>query len=350
MTTYKDSGVDIEAGDKASRAAYTNAKTTFNSRQDKIGQPYILNDGFAGALDMGDYLLIQNDDGTGSKSDIATAIEKYDTLGYDLCAMVADDAICVGAEVISLSNTFDVPHIDADQIDALTKSLAQACSEQQIVIPGGEIAEVPSSVKQIVWNATAMGVVKKDRFITGQTIQPDQSIIGLYDPMLRSNGFSLARKILSDNFGTDYAQTPYDQNQSWGEVLLTPSKIFHRLLLDHVIGGFEEDRPFTVHGVCHITGGGIQGNLCRILPNSIGANLSNLHTPPLPLQKLKELGQVSDTEAYHTWHSGTAMMLIVEPHDAEQICQTLNQADASVRAKVVGTTNDTGEIRFSSQY
>ena len=111
MATYKDSGVDIELGDECSRVAYNTAKSTFSAREGMIGQPVIIEGGFSGAMDFGDFYLVQNDDGVGTKMIVATQVGKYDTMGYDLVAMVADDAICVGAETVSISNTIDTERL-----------------------------------------------------------------------------------------------------------------------------------------------------------------------------------------------------------------------------------------------
>ena len=350
MMDYKTAGVDIEAGDSASKKAYANAKKTFIGRKGLIGAPVELEDGFAGVLDFGDFYVIQNDDGTGSKSEIAEALKSYDTIGEDLCCTVVDDAVCVGAEVVSLTNTFDVPQVQPDVLDAMSAGLARACIEQKVVIPGGEIAELPDGAKKIIWNATAVGVVKKEKFITGKTITPDQKIIGLKGRVLRSNGITLARKICEKNFGPDWVNKMWKDNTTWGEILLTPCKIYHRLLLDTILGDFESERKFQIHGISHITGGGIPGNVPRILPQGLGARFDNLHAPHPALKDLKKLGNVEDSECYRTWHCGTAMMLFVNANDAQSICEILNTADNEVEAKVVGEVTSTEQIELVSGF
>lgn len=348
--TYAEAGVNISIGEKASKVAYKNAKKTFPSRKGMIGEPLQLDGGFAGALDFGDFLLIQNDDGTGTKSEIAERCNKYDTLGEDLLAMVADDAICVGAECVSVTNTFDVPFVDEDMIETATASFSRACVQQKIVIPGGEIAEVPGACSRIVWNATAVGIVKKEKFITGENIQKGQDIIGLSGRVLRSNGVSLARKICETNFGETWHDTEWNDGKTWGEILLTPSKIFHRSVLNAVLGGFDQERKFNVSGIIHITGGGIPGNVPRILGPGLGARFDNLHSPHEALAELKELGNVDDTEAYKTWHSGTAMMIICNSEDTLSICNVLNVEDEELQAKKVGEITDSGKIEILSKY
>jgi phosphoribosylformylglycinamidine cyclo-ligase len=348
---YKDAGVDVEAGDQVSKKAYANAKSTFSSRTGMIGEPVKLEGGFSGALDFGDFYLIQNDDGTGTKMEIAERLQDFSTIGADLVAMVADDAICMGAEVVSITNTFDVPSIDAEAVASATAGLAKACREQKIVIPGGEIAEVPAAVNRMVWNATAVGVVKKSRFLTGKNIQAGQKIIGLRDPVLRSNGMSLARKILEENFGKNWHKSEWKNSKTWGEILLTPSKIFHRLILDEVLGDFSaKSRPFNVTGICHITGGGIPGNIPRILPDGLGADFDNLHVPHEVVKGLQKLGNLEEAECYRTWHCGTALMIVAGEKEAGKICEKLNAKDNAVMAQIVGTVNDSGEITVRSGF
>jgi phosphoribosylformylglycinamidine cyclo-ligase len=146
MTTYKDSGVDVAAGDKASKSAYDAAASTFASRKGMIGCPVYEEGGYAGMLDMGEYYLVMTDDGTGTKIDVALAAGNCKTLGSDLLAMVTDDAVCTGAEVIAVSNTIDIAKVDPKIIADLMHGLSDACTKQKIVIPAGEIAEVPGAV------------------------------------------------------------------------------------------------------------------------------------------------------------------------------------------------------------
>ena len=229
MATYKQAGVDISLGDKCSAIAYSAAKSTFSARKGLIGKPVILEGGFSGALDFGNFYLVQNCDGVGSKIQIADALRKYDTLGYDLLAMVADDAICVGAETVSITNTIDTSKVSAKVIEGLMKGLKKACKEQKVVIPGGEIAELPDMMKGNSWNATALGIVEKKKFITGKNVKPGDKIIGLGSRGFRSNGFSLIRHILKKKFGTNWAKRKMTGKKSWGEAALTPSLIYSKL-------------------------------------------------------------------------------------------------------------------------
>jgi len=320
MTTYKDAGVDIEKGDKCSAIAYQAAKNTFIGRKGMIGEPVIDEGGFSGALDMGDYFLVQNDDGIGTKMLIAEKINKLDTMGTDLIAMVADDAVCIGAETISITNTLDVNKVDEEKITALMSGLETTALKHKIVIPGGEIAELGEMVNGYVWNATAVGIVAKDRIINGKNIKEGDHILGLKSAGFRSNGFSLVRHILKEKFGSDWYHEKYDAAMTWGEAVLAPSKIYTSLVLD-LHGRYKEDSKAVLKGVAHITGGGIPGNINRVLKASgLGADIKNLPEPHPTMQKLIELGGIALEEAYKTWNMGVGMIII--SNDLENIEET----------------------------
>ncbi|TSC59351.1 MAG: phosphoribosylformylglycinamidine cyclo-ligase [Candidatus Peregrinibacteria bacterium Greene0416_62] len=322
MTTYKDSGVDVAAGDTASKAAYNAAASTFASRKGMIGAPVFEEGGYAGLLDMGDYYLVMTDDGTGTKIDVALAAGNCKTLGSDLLAMVTDDAVCTGAEVIAVSNTIDIAKVDPKIIGDLMEGLSNACSKQKIVIPAGEIAEVPGAVHSATWSATAVGIVAKDRVINTRTIAPGDAVIALKENGARSNGFSLIRKILSEKFGAHWWKEGQEgqkgqKGQTWGDLVLTPSVVYHSAILE-LIGRHGKKRAINVRGMAHITGGGIPSKFRRVLKHSnCGASLDNLFAPPEWLTEIAVMGNVATEECYKTWCMGNGMLIVVDPEDAK---------------------------------
>jgi len=343
MIDYKKAGVDIQMGDRASKIAYDFAKSTFSSRKNMIGEPVIDEGSFAGMLDMGDFYIVQGDDGVGTKMEIAEHINKFDTLGYDLLAMVADDAICLGAETISITNTLDTNIVDTGIIHELMKGLAKACIEQKVVIPGGEIAEVGKSVNGNVWNATAVGVLEKEKVITGSEIKPGDIIIAFRENGFRSNGFSLVRYILEKAFDENVYNKPSPFGKSWGEMILEPSTVYSSALLD-LLGRFGEKRKFNIKGIAHITGGGIPGNFNRILKQKrLGAEFNDLFAPSAMVKEIQKMGNVSETEAYKTWNMGNGMMIVVDSGDAESVLEFL-----PLEAKIVGSVIKDKKIIINS--
>jgi len=331
MADYKKAGVNIKLGDKTSKIAYSYAKSTFSSRKNMIGEPVKDEGSFAGLLNMGSFYLVQSDDGVGTKIEVAERIGKFDTLGYDLLAMVADDVICLGAETISVTNTIDTNKIDTNVIKCLMQGLAEACNQQKVVIPGGEIAEVGKAVNGNVWNATAVGILQKDKLIETKNIKAGDIVISLHEKGFRSNGFSLVRYILEKEFDENVYNKPSPFNRSWGEMILEPSTIYSSAMLE-LIGRFEKDRRFNIKGIAHITGGGIPGNFNRVLRRSgLGAEFINLFAPSPMVKEIQKIGSVKEAEAYKTWNMGNGMMIVVDEKDAEPVLQAL-----TLEAKIVG--------------
>ncbi|MBN2087116.1 phosphoribosylformylglycinamidine cyclo-ligase [Candidatus Peregrinibacteria bacterium] len=344
MSNYKESGVDVELGDRCSKLAYNAAKETFVGRNGMIGQPVVQDGGFTGMLDMGDFYMIQNDDGVGTKIEVAEKMKKFDTLGYDLVAMVADDGICVGAEVISVTNTLDSPSLDEEMIKGLMFGLKKAALEQKIVVPGGELAELGNALNGSVWNATAVGIVEKDKVITGENITEGDIVIGLKSDGIRSNGLSLARMILKEKFGEDWVSADYGDGRTWGEVILTPCKIYHRAILN-LIGGYKQERKVNIKGIVHNTGGGIPGNLPRLLKSKgLGANLDSLIEPHEFMRKMMEYGNVERSEAYKTWNMSIGMMMVVNSSDVDKVINGLS--DQQIQSQVIGKVTGGTEIKF----
>ncbi len=345
MTTYKESGVDVSRKDSATGIAYSEAKKTFSSRKGMIGEPVTDNGGYAGLLDMGDFYLVQNDDGIGTKVLIAEQVQKFDTLGYDLLCMVADDAICMGAEVISASNTMDVDRIQTEKVREMMGGFAKAAREQKIVIPGGEIAELNVLSNGYIWNSTSVGVVKKDRLITGKDVAVGDKLISLYSPGFRSNGLSLVRHILEKAFGKEYGKKEYKNGISYGHAALTPSVIFHAAVLN-VIGRFHEKPKVKVKGIAHITGCSIAGNLPRILKKKgLGARIDNAWEPDGIVLEIQKLGKVEDREAYETWNMGNGMFIVA--NETEKVISLLKEG--GIQARVAGEIADTGHIELISK-
>lgn len=331
MITYKKSGVDIELGDICSRAAYSLAKKTFKNRDNYFGKAADLPDGFSGLIDMGDFYLAFNCDGVGSKIEIAEKVNKYDTLGFDLVAMVADDAVSIGAEPISLVNTIDIEKADKNIIEELMRGLVKAAEETDIIVSGGEIAEMPSKVKGALWSASLIGAVKKEKLLGKHKVKQGNKIIGLKTSNLRSNGFSLARKIMSQYLGALWHDKMFSDEKTWGEALLTPSDIFSPFILK-LIGRFNEKPKVNINAVAHITGGGIYNNVKRVIPENLKADFYNLPEAPEVFKKLIELGNVPQDEAYRVWNMGVGMVVITD--DAESVLKMAEENNIS--AQVIG--------------
>lgn len=325
----KKSGVDIDLGNQSSKIAYRYAIDTFPNRKGKHGAVGSRSDGgFSNLLIFGKERIGIGSDGIGTKAELAERTGIYNTLGYDLVAMVADDLAAMGFEPTNLSNVIDVDYLDKNIIDDLMQGLRDACNHAGITITGGEIAELGERIAgygdkmHFNWSSTAIGILPENlkEGIDGSTVKEGDVIIALKSRGFRSNGFSSIRRILKENFGEEWHNEAYDKDSTWGQKMLTPSLIYSPAVNDIISAGID------LKSVVHITGGGIFDNLRRVLKiNNLGANLDNLFEPLKEMLKVQELGKVSNEDAYLWWNMGNGMLLIAEEKDKENILKIVNE-------------------------
>lgn len=340
--SYRESGVDLTRGEECSRIAYEASQETFSNRDGKIMRPEELDDGFAGPVKIRSELkggcIVKNSDGVGSKALVAQRTNKHDTLGFDLIAMLADDTASTGALPIGGTNTIDLHHAEPELVAELMEGLVDACRVANLYMVGGEIAELPHQVKgyadPYIWNGDLFGVLAEGKRIDGSSISLGDSVVGLGSRGIRANGLTLAREICNAAFGEDWHEEPYDQGVSWGEVLLRPSRICTPAIVD-LVGGYRHKPRAKVTGIVHLTGGGLL-NLNRILPENMGALLTNLFPPHEEFLRLQRLGPVSDDEAYKTWNMGQCVLVVTpEPDKVEEVL-----AEFEIPSRVVGEVTD----------
>jgi len=347
----KESGTNINLGNKCSQIAFGWAKKTFSNRTGKAGD---LKQGIEGAfsnvIDYDGVRLGITSDGIGTKVELAERTGIYDTLGYDLVAMVVDDLAANGFEAANLSNILDVDFLDAEIVDQLMKGLAEASNFAGISVPGGEIAELGNRIggwgdrMHFNWCSTATGILPEElpEAIAGQTIIPGDKVISLASRGFRSNGFSLLRKVLHEKLGENWHAERYDDKYSWGEKLLTHCLIYSPLITKLIKAGKE------IKGIAHITGGGIADNLNRVLKlTNSGALLDNIFAPHGFMQKVQDMGQISEEQAYLIWNMGNGMMLVVNDDSADDICDLITQSGYD--CKIAGEITSKQEIIIQSK-
>lgn len=351
MTTERKSGLDIAMGGRCSAVAYGWTRTTFAAREGKPGAVFEgLNASFASLVEFGGQRIGITSDGVGTKVEVAERVGTYSTLGFDLVAMVADDLAANGIEPTNLSNILDVDHLDERVVDQLMRGLSEAAGKAGVALTGGEIAELGGRIAgwgdgmHFNWCATALGVLpaRLKRPIDGSACLPGDVVVSIAERGLRSNGFSLARKILTEAFGERWhSGCPKGIDSTWGECLLTPSVVCCRLVAALIEAG-------TVpHGIAHITGGGIPDKLGRVLRSrAIGAQLDALHEPPPFVKVMLELGKIPAEEAYRHWNMGNAMLLALTERDAEAALRMASEQ--GFEAKVAGRLIDEPAIRIES--
>jgi phosphoribosylformylglycinamidine cyclo-ligase len=360
-STYASSGVNIELGDDASRVLFEAAKVTWQNREGILGEVVAPLDDFSGLrmINVGglpqDSYMCLGFDGIGTKVEIAERIGKHDTMAYDLIAMVCDDAVVRGGEPVVVGSILDVNSLGTDnnsrleQVKQLAKGYIDAAKVANVAIINGELAELGDRIAghgdfHYNWGSGLIWFAKKDRLFTGNEVQVGDSIIGLKETGFRSNGLSLVRKIMKDAHGDNW-HTENVNGKNLGEQTLIPSRIYCGAVCD-MFGGFDKEAKAVVHGVAHITGGGVPGKIGRILKaTGYGATIDNAFEPGDILKYAQQKGNVQDAEAYKTWNMGQGMV-VVSP-DPENVMKVASQHN--IESQVIGTITKEPGIRITSQ-
>ena len=342
-TSYEDAGVSISAGEEAVERIKSKVRSTF--------RPEVIGDigGFGGLFAFAHHryvhpVLVSATDGVGTKALVAQAAGKFETIGIDLVAMCVDDIVCQGAEPLFFLDYIAVGKLDPDHIEQLVEGVAEGCREARCALIGGEMAEHPGAMDPGEFDLVgfAVGVVERDHLITGQRIRPGDVLIGLSSPGLRSNGYSLARKILLDVAGRSLADPAWaGAKHSLGDELLLPSVVYARAVGELL-------RIVDVRGLSHITGGGLPGNLARILPAGCDAVLDpSTWEVPRIFAEIQRIGDVSDDEMRKVFNLGIGMVAIVASEDAHRTLDTLRIEGH--RAVEIGRVEPGhGSVRFAS--
>lgn len=314
MTTYKQSGVDIDAGNEFIRRIKPFVRSTF--------RPEVLTDlgGFGGLFKLQadrykEPVLVSGTDGVGTKLKIAFLMDKHDTVGIDLVAMCVNDIAVSGAEPLFFLDYFATGKLSVVKGEAVVRGIAEGCRQAGCALIGGETAEMPSFYPEGEYDLAgfAVGVVDKPKMIDGATIKPGDVLIGLASTGLHSNGYSLARRVLFEDGGLDIRSKLVDLDRPLGEVLLTPTRIYAKQVLALAA-------EFRVKGIAHITGGGLTENLPRVFPKDCKAQLRRGSWPAPPIFSLiKKIGHVDEAEMYRVFNMGIGLVLIVPAKDADAV-------------------------------
>jgi phosphoribosylformylglycinamidine cyclo-ligase len=340
--TYQAAGVDIAAGEEAVQRIKDKVRSTF--------RPEVIGDigGFGGLFSFANHrfrhpVLVSSTDGVGTKALIAQAAGRFDTIGVDLVAMCVDDLVCQGAEPLFFLDYIAVGKLDPDHIEQLVEGVAEGCRQAGCALIGGEMAEHPGAMDPGEFDLVgfAVGVVERDQIITGEAVRPGDVIIGLPSPGLRSNGYSLARRVLLDVGELALDGPAYEgAHHTLAEELLVPSVIYAPAVL-------ALQRQVDVSAVVHVTGGGLAGNLVRVLPKNVDATVEpKSWEEPRIFGEIRRLGQIDDDEMRKVFNLGIGMVCVVpadEAYRAMDILRTHGQ-----RATEIGRVHKgSGEVHFA---
>ena len=320
--SYRDAGVDIDAGDRLVENIKPFAKRTL--------RPEVLGGlgGFGALVEIGknyrNPVLVSGTDGVGTKLKLAFDWDLHDTVGIDLVAMSVNDILVQGAEPLFFLDYFACGKLDVDRATAVIKGIAQGCEQSGCALIGGETAEMPGMYPEGEYDLAgfAVGVVEKERIISGQNIRAGDVLLGLASNGAHSNGYSLIRKII------DRAQPDLDAEFDGGKTLrqtvIAPTRLYAKPLLAAM-------KEFEIKGMAHITGGGISENLPRVLPQNCTAHVdAKSWEMPKLFQWLQKEGNIAATEMYRTFNCGIGMIVVVAPEAADALAAFLRDQGETV--------------------
>lgn len=334
---YREAGVDVEAG----RAFVQKIRNMVTGTH----RPEVLGGigGFSGYFELPtgyqQPILVSGTDGVGTKLKLAMLLDRHDTVGIDLVAMCVNDVLTSGAEPLFFLDYLATGKLNQEQLANVVQGITDGCKQSGCALLGGETAEMPGFYQPGEYDLAGfcVGVVEKSELLTGQQIQVGDVAIGLASSGVHSNGFSLVRKIVSDR-NIDWQDKPEQLNASVGEVLLTPTQLYVKPVLAARKAGIE------IHGMAHITGGGLPENLPRCLPEGLSIQIDPNSWPILPIFNwLAEVGNVTLPEMFNTFNMGIGYVVVVPANQAEKTIQWFEYQ--SIAAYQIGEVIEgTGEL------
>jgi phosphoribosylformylglycinamidine cyclo-ligase len=328
--TYADAGVNIEEGALAVEKMKSYVKETFTKGVlGGLG-------GFGGLfeLDLTGFkkpVLVSGTDGVGTKLKISIMKDKHDTVGIDLVAMCVNDVLVQGAKPLFFLDYIATGALDSDKIADLVKGISQGCKQAGAALIGGETAEMPGFYDEHEYDMAGftVGIVEKDKIITGENIEAGDVMIGLPSSGIHSNGYSLVRKLLLEHLGLSLEDTLEGLETNLGDALIEPTKIYVKPVLSVL-------DKVSVKGMVHVTGGGFIENIPRVLPEGLGGEVKLGSWPQLPIFKaIEKTGLVEERELYKTFNMGIGFIMIVKSDQASSLIETLK--DAGQEAYEIGT-------------
>jgi len=339
--TYREAGVDVAAGDElVARIGPLAARTRIPEVLADVG-------GFAGLCRVPEGIpepvLVSGTDGVGTKLKVAFATGRHDTVGIDLVAMCVNDVVTTGARPLFFLDYFGTGALDVGVAEQVVAGIARGCTLAGCALLGGETAELPGLYARGEYDLAGfcVGVVARRALIDGpRLVEAGDVLLGVASSGLHSNGYSLARKALLERAGLRFDERPEALGgPSVADVLLEPTRIYAGSLAAAVSTG-------AVRGICHVTGGGVPGNLPRILPEALGAvvHLDALPRPPV-FDLIQEAGEVSEAEMRHAFNLGIGLVVAVAPEAAAEVATALADAGETVApiGRVVSGPGDPGE-------
>lgn len=351
MLTYKQSGVDIDEGNRAVDLIKGKIKSTYDSN--------VIGDlgNFSGLYSLKDFttmkepVLLSSTDGVGTKLKLAQMLDKHDTVGIDLVAMCVNDLICQGAKPLFFLDYIATGKLVAEQVEQIVSGIAKGCKMAGSALIGGETAEMPGMYSDDEYDLAgfSVGIADKEKIVYGQNVKNGDVLIGISSSGVHSNGYSFIRKIFLDTYNYKLEQYIEELGMTLGESLLTPTKIYVGLVLDLI-------NKFEIKSIAHITGGGVIENIPRVIPKGLGIdiNKSSWEKPPI-FKMIEELNSIEERELHKSFNMGIGLVLVVDRERAEEVVNYINTREQEInidekykglmkdKAYIIGKVVDTHE-------
>ena len=351
MLTYKQSGVDIDEGNRAVDLIKEKIKSTYNSN--------VIGDlgNFSGLYSLKDFttmkepVLLSSTDGVGTKLKLAQMLDKHDTVGIDLVAMCVNDLICQGAKPLFFLDYIATGKLVAEQVEHIVSGIAKGCKMAGSALIGGETAEMPGMYSDDEYDLAgfSVGIADKEKIVSGQNVKNGDVLIGISSSGVHSNGYSFIRKIFLDTYNYKLEQYIEELGMTLGESLLTPTKIYVKLVLDLI-------NKFEIKSIAHITGGGVIENIPRVIPKGLGIdiNKSSWEKPPI-FKMIEGFNSIEERELHKSFNMGIGLVLVVDRERAEEVVNYINTREQEInidekykvlmkdKAYIIGKVVDTHE-------
>ena len=330
MLTYKQSGVDIDEGNRAVDLIKGKIKSTYDNN--------VIGDlgNFSGLYSLKDFLtmkepvLLSSTDGVGTKLKLAQMLDKHDTVGIDLVAMCVNDLICQGAKPLFLLDYIATGKLVADQVDQIVGGIVDGCKLSGCALVGGETAEMPGMYSNDEYDLAgfSVGIADREKIVSGQNVKNGDVLIGISSSGVHSNGFSFVRKIFLDKFNYNLEEYIEELGMTLGEALLTPTKIYVKLVMDLL-------KEYEIKSIAHITGGGVIENIPRVIPKELGIDINKNSWDKAAIFKMIENFEcIEERELYKSFNMGIGLVLVVNKEDAQGVVDFINNRENKLEVEI----------------
>jgi phosphoribosylformylglycinamidine cyclo-ligase len=334
MLTYKQSGVDIDEGNRAVDLIKGKIKSTYDNN--------VIGDlgNFSGLYSLKDFVgmqepvLLSSTDGVGTKLKLAQMMDKHDTVGIDLVAMCVNDLICQGAKPLFFLDYIATGKLVAEQVEQIVGGIADGCKMAGCALIGGETAEMPGMYSDDEYDLAgfSVGIADREKIVSGKNVKSGDTLIGIQSSGIHSNGFSFIRKIFLDTYDYKLDQYIEELKMTLGEALLTPTKIYVKLVLDVI-------KNHEIKAIAHITGGGVIENITRVIPKGLGIDIKkDSWEKPAIFKMIENFNSIDERELHKSFNMGVGLVLIVDKEKAQDVVNYINTTDEN--AYIIGEVVD----------